>query len=278
MYGTFFCVATMVLGVEIGWGPDTDGRQQYIIQVEPELAQRMCEGKAIEFSLRPEHVGCRHFRIQVGAGQPPRVGTFATPKPPVEEKTPARQTAPTETSDRNATPGLDPIWGNSSPAASEATDPEKSETDVTTEAKGSPSKEQNKGDKKKALVPPWGGFSDIGTGASPTKTVPPETPNPLPPNPAAKEIAERPASHEEPVKVSKPDPEPAPESETPAPNSLKTPLILTSCLAAALFAAFCYLAWIHLDARRRYRQLLNDYYAAVGKLPGTEGEELALGM
>jgi hypothetical protein len=77
MFVAVFCVATAVLGIDVGWEPDAQGDAQYIIQVEPEVAKRMLDGRPIEFDLRPEHQGVRRFRFQVGTNPVPRTGEIA---------------------------------------------------------------------------------------------------------------------------------------------------------------------------------------------------------
>ena len=52
--------------VDYGVVPDGKEDSVYVIQIEPEVAQQLIEGYAIESVIPPELAGIRKFRIQVG--------------------------------------------------------------------------------------------------------------------------------------------------------------------------------------------------------------------
>jgi len=80
-------LAAAVVGVDYGWQPRAGGGFEYIIQIEPEMLDSLSNGEDIVSDLPPYLRGVRSYRITVGSGEVPRLGTppLATP----ERDTPA---------------------------------------------------------------------------------------------------------------------------------------------------------------------------------------------
>jgi len=243
MLGTVFCVATAVLGIDVGWEPDAQGDPQIIIQIEPELVPSLLEGAPIEFDLRPEQVSVRHFRIQVGTGKLRDTETLPRPR-----------------STETATRGPDVAAALPAEPKGDRQPPESSASKET-------------GPRSDSIEPSPAGPLDFDFPAlpsepsleGPSSVSATPTPNRLPDDPGAQAIKEQPATFVEPVGGQKPS-SPG-DSSSAASDTLMMPMILMSCVAAGLLAALVYLGWIHLGTRRRYHALLADYYAAVGSLP-----------
>jgi len=68
-----------ILGVDVGWAtvPDGTGERVYIIQIEPDLLDRLKEGEVITSIIDSRAGPVTQFRIQVGEEELPRV-PFAT--------------------------------------------------------------------------------------------------------------------------------------------------------------------------------------------------------
>ncbi|NLE37193.1 MAG: hypothetical protein GX621_04130 [Pirellulaceae bacterium] len=260
MFGTALCIATVVLGIEVGWEPDADGDLEYIVRIEPELAQPLLEGRPVRFSVLPEHRGVRHFRVEVGTGKPPREGTLPPPpSAPAQPSETAAKVAPNALGPEFSGPPSTSLWptfDSDKPAVPPRVEPKPDASIDRAEPGAKPGAEP---DLPRATPTPDDVEADKPSGA---KAV--WIPAALPTGETAKKIDEQKASHDEPTEK----PAPTTPIEATSPNALKTPLILASSAAIAFFAAFAYLLWIHVGTRTRYRQLLNDYYAAVGSLPG----------
>ena len=69
-----------ILGVDVGWAtaPDGTGERVYIIQIEPDLLERLKEGEVITSIIDSRAGPITQFRIQVGEGVLPRVPFAAT--------------------------------------------------------------------------------------------------------------------------------------------------------------------------------------------------------
>ena len=69
-----------ILGVDVGWAsaPDGTGERVYIIQIEPDLLDRLKEGEVITSIIDSRAGAVTQFRIQVGEGALPRVPVTAT--------------------------------------------------------------------------------------------------------------------------------------------------------------------------------------------------------
>lgn len=269
MFGTVLCMATMVLGIDVGWQPDAEGDLQYLIQLEPEIAQRMFEGKAIEVNVRPEHQGTvRHFRFQVGRDVLPR------------EELPAPLLVVKKTAAKDSNQLMGSAFGRTPHDVTTAKVPDPVELKFEAGSKEStppPEKPFVKPSAKDLFAGPshepgldlTGSPSDVPVGTKPII---------VHWDPNVRKIGDATPSTSEPVKAKAA--ETVTEPGSPNANSLKTPLIFASCMAGAFLAAFGYLFWIHLGTRKRYDELLHEYYSAVGNLPGcgaTEGDELVLG-
>ncbi|HBO43200.1 MAG TPA: hypothetical protein DD670_04555 [Planctomycetaceae bacterium] len=265
MFGTALCIATVVLGIEVGWEPDADGDLEYIVRIEPELAAPLLEGKPVRFSVLPEHRGVRHFRVEVGAGKPPREGTLPPPpSAPAQPSETAAKVAPNSLGPEFSAPPSTSSWPKfepDKPAAPPLVEPKPATSIEPAEPGAEP-------DLPRATPTPESVEVDKPSDASTVRI-----PAALPTDETARKIDEQKASHDKPSDTEKPDQ--TGQLEATSPNALKTPLILASCAAIGFFAAFAYLLWIHVGTRTRYRQLLNDYYAAVGNLPGGGASESA---
>ncbi len=235
MFSAVFCVATAVLGVDVGWEPGAKGEVEYIIQISPEMIEGMLRGRPIRFDLRPEHRGVRHFRFQVGKQELPRIGDPAPAPPENRIETAAKE------------PG---------PGAAELSGPELAREPPV------------------ELPPLKLPDLSIGVRAeSPSDTSTGLAPQGLPANLKARPIQERQAGFNEPARSKAPQSPGG--AKPAATEALLMPLVIASSTAAGLLAALLYLGWIHLGTRRRYHALLADYCSAVGRLPGCKPAEAA---
>ena len=266
MFGTALCIATVVLGIEVGWEPDADGDLEYIVRIEPELAQPLLEGKPVRFTVSPEHRGVRHFRVEVGAGKPPREGVLPPPSEPTQPSETAAKVARDSLGPESSGPPSTSGWPTFDPAKPAA--PPLAE--ASPKAPVEPALPGAEPDLPRATAP-----ENVETN-KPSDVSVVKIPAALPSGLVAAKIDEKKASHAEPLE--KEDPAQNEQSEPTSQNALKTPLILVSCAAVGLFAAFAYLLWIHVGTRTRYRQLLHEYYTAVGSLPGGASESGRLSM
>lgn len=68
-----------VLGVDVGWtpAPDGSGEQVYIIQIEPELVDRLSDGEVVTSIIDSRAGAITQFRIQVGNGKLPRLAAIS---------------------------------------------------------------------------------------------------------------------------------------------------------------------------------------------------------
>jgi hypothetical protein len=80
-----------VLGVDVGWtaAPDNTGGRVYIIQLKPDLVDRLKEGETINSIIDPRAGAITQVRIQVGDGPLPRTRIAAAPSD-VEKDEPPR--------------------------------------------------------------------------------------------------------------------------------------------------------------------------------------------
>ena len=72
MNSALVLIAMSVVGVDYGWEVTANGEQEYIIQLEPELLNRLRDGEVVTSAILPEVKGVRKFRIQVGTGVLPK--------------------------------------------------------------------------------------------------------------------------------------------------------------------------------------------------------------
>lgn len=85
-------LAAATVGVDYGWQPRAGGGFEYIIQVEPETLQSLGRGEDIVSDIPPYLRDVRSYRITVGTGDVPRLGTppvsTEVEPPPAEPKLP----------------------------------------------------------------------------------------------------------------------------------------------------------------------------------------------
>lgn len=75
MNGFALLLAAALLGVDYGWQPASDGRLEYIVQIEPVTLIALREGQEVVSQIDPLARGVRRFRIRVGTDVVPRLGT-----------------------------------------------------------------------------------------------------------------------------------------------------------------------------------------------------------
>ncbi len=75
MNGLLLLVAAATTGVDVGWQPLAGGGYEYIIQIEPEALAAMQQGRDVVSDLPPELRNIRRYRITIGTGPVPRIGT-----------------------------------------------------------------------------------------------------------------------------------------------------------------------------------------------------------
>jgi hypothetical protein len=235
MFGTLFCVATAVLGIDIGWEPNAEGNTEYIIQLSPGMAEAMFRGQAVRFDLPPEHQGVRHFRFQVGQEALPQAGTpAASPVGRVEAAVKELQSAPESSAGPPARPTADAVEPWKLPVTPVPEEPDPFEPPAALDSQQQPH--------------------------PPAKTFPSPISRVAPDDTGTAFIREHKAVFNQPVGGQSPT---LPGRQQPSnEDALLVPLIVVSTTAAGLLVAFLYLCWIHLGTRRRYRALLGEYYAA----------------
>lgn len=89
-------VAAATLGVDYGWQPRAGGGFEYIIQLEPETLDSLRRGEDVVSDIPPYLRNVRGYRITVGSGEVPRIGTPPT-ELSAEPQPPARSTPPPQT-------------------------------------------------------------------------------------------------------------------------------------------------------------------------------------
>lgn len=79
------CCAVAAVGVDFGWQPVAGGGVEYIIQLEPQMLERLKAGEDIFSDLPPRSGNIRGYRITVGTAVLPHHGeplpAAATPEP-----------------------------------------------------------------------------------------------------------------------------------------------------------------------------------------------------
>ena len=254
MLGTFLLVTTALVGIDVGWEPDSQGQLQYIVQIQPEMIQAMVEGRAIEFDVLPEHQGVRRFRFQVGKESLPQIGS-PVPQPPVE--TAAKEPPPANL------PHLGPQSGTQSP---DNTHPDQPITHLN-------DKPTNQQIPERTTTRALPSLDQSRLPDSPSSPSTSSAPGIFATDPETHPIREKKATYNKSV-----DGQTSPEvADPPSPldETLKVPLIITSTTAASLLMAFLYLCWIHLGMRRRYHRLLDNYYSTVDRPSGRETSSTA---
>lgn len=85
MMGIMVCCAAAAVGVDFGWQPVAGGGVEYIIQLEPQMLERLKAGEDIFSDLPPRSANIRGYRITVGTAMLPHHGepppAAATPEP-----------------------------------------------------------------------------------------------------------------------------------------------------------------------------------------------------
>ncbi len=75
MNAMILLLASATLGVDVGWQPLAGGGFEYIIQISPDDLEALKGGQDIVSEIPPELVGVKRYRITVGTGPVPRIGT-----------------------------------------------------------------------------------------------------------------------------------------------------------------------------------------------------------
>lgn len=79
-------VATVTMGIEVGWEPLPGGGHEYTIQIEPQLLEVLEKGEDEIFSEVPAGIDVRRYRILVGSG---KLRRDSGPLEPTATETPA---------------------------------------------------------------------------------------------------------------------------------------------------------------------------------------------
>ncbi len=93
MMGIIVCCAFAPVGVDFGWQPVAGGGVEYIIQIEPQMLERLRAGEDVFSDLPPRAGNIRGYRITVGTsvlphhGQPPPAGAPAPRSPQADRPT-----------------------------------------------------------------------------------------------------------------------------------------------------------------------------------------------
>ena len=107
MTGMIVCLSAAVVGVDYGWQPVAGGGIEYIIQIEPQMLDRLKAGQDVFSDLPPQTGSVRGYRITVGTailphqGQPPpraadQNGKTPPARGPVSAKPRATNASPLE--------------------------------------------------------------------------------------------------------------------------------------------------------------------------------------
>ena len=75
MNGLLLLVAAAATGGDVGWQPLAGGGYEYIIQIEPQALAAMEQGRDLVSDLPPQLRDVRRYRITIGTGPVPRIGT-----------------------------------------------------------------------------------------------------------------------------------------------------------------------------------------------------------
>jgi hypothetical protein len=87
-------VATVAMGIEVGWEPLPGGGHEYTIQIEPQLLEVLEKGEDEVFSEVPDGIDVRRYRILVGTGKLRRdSGPLQPTADPLVESPAAREPA-----------------------------------------------------------------------------------------------------------------------------------------------------------------------------------------
>jgi hypothetical protein len=72
MNAALIFVAASVIGIDVGWEPLPDGGHEYIIQIQPQMLQRLRDGDNDLISELPSGLDIRRYRITVGTAKLPQ--------------------------------------------------------------------------------------------------------------------------------------------------------------------------------------------------------------
>ncbi len=75
MNAIILLLASTTLGGDVGWQPLAGGGFEYIIQIAPDELETLKAGQDIVNEIPPELAGVKRYRITVGTGPVPRIGT-----------------------------------------------------------------------------------------------------------------------------------------------------------------------------------------------------------
>ncbi|REJ87258.1 MAG: hypothetical protein DWQ35_21800 [Planctomycetota bacterium] len=117
-WAAVFVAAT--LGIDVGWQPVEDGSLEYIIQIEPEMLERLKEGQELTAGVRPSVLrNMSRYRIVVGRQPLPRETATTAASPPAQ---PGRNSPiPALPAEDGSTPGGPPTPTSSAAAPPAAT-------------------------------------------------------------------------------------------------------------------------------------------------------------
>jgi hypothetical protein len=245
MCGAVLCVAAIALGIDVGWQPLPEGGLEYIIQIEPNMLQRLKDGVEITSDVDPSLRGIRSYRIVVGNKELPR---RALPEPAGESLTLPEDSPPLNKEHASTDPWRLPADPNrdrldwprrdrfGSPPAAKPVSSSQSPSDA-----GQVSRPPR-------LLDPANTTRPI-EGSSTAFLQPPTAAEPKPSTPAVANV------------------QPATE---------KIPPLTWTVTIGALIAAvggMLYLGWIAWDYRARYRALLERMMEG-GRLPRSEVDPL----
>jgi hypothetical protein len=89
MHTVLFCLATTLVGVEVGWQRIPEGGMEYIIQLDPQTLESLRAGQTVQSDIPPNAGDVRSYRIVAGAK-----GSRVLPRdtPPPELPNPAPET------------------------------------------------------------------------------------------------------------------------------------------------------------------------------------------
>jgi len=247
MSGTLVGLVAVILGIDAGWQPTPNGGLEYIIQIEPEMLDRLRAGQEIQSDIPPELRSVESYRIIVGKNKLPRKGlpskSATAPKPtaeenpaPVKKPPPEQETkaVPKPTADQTRMPGQEPARlvpeNLAAPSLSSAfpplVDPPNQNTPSPSDAFGNQDREREDGVPRELPLQAEGRMLEADT-----------------------------ALFEQGVGQQA---DSTPDGMSPA-NEAPKPWLLfwaVAGTAVGLFAAFLYLLWIHWETRSRYRALL----------------------
>ncbi|MBN2473322.1 MAG: hypothetical protein JXB62_01840 [Pirellulales bacterium] len=225
MCGNLLCLAVVLVGIDAGWQPSPQGGMQYLIQIEPELFDRLKSGEVEEITsdIPPQVQDIRTYRITVGSAQLPRE--------------------------------LPPAGETETPAAAAPADPS------TTEANKLPMDPFRRGPTTFSNTPSTADeIPPFGPPPVDAQTIP----RPLYPDPTGKPIELRQAGHVSPPSAGpKPGAEPdstLPEQRLPAEDEPPKPWLAMTLTLLALFASLggnIFLGWVTWDTRTRFRALVS---------------------